>query len=365
MGEELDDVNIVGPIGMMEWNVYALYVPWHLVTVYLAPMESGAGQDQIDALSWSGSQTGPIDTGGFVAGPNASPWDAIWQRLVYQWGAVTPQLYGGNLPDSDGTGSPYTQVDYDPIRRSWTRRPGALSAAGGGYVATRPEGQDQTTGGAVPPPGEIIGQQVQSEAITPFGETLMGPPGLVRTFSHEGVLGPNNVTGYMKSVGGWTGAFLKLFGGGTITVNDVVMNDRLSVNMATPVPGPGVVIFGVVRYALPVSEAFDFEVVTAPATETTVQKEYRLDRNSAINILIEGSRDQIQTIISTGSGNVAEILKTLLFGGDYFTEGTSNNQFASNLWGAQQESYWRTNDIEAVAKLQAHYDTPYMLKGIS
>ena len=363
IGDTLESADIVGPIGFLEWNIYGLYVPWHLMTVYMNSLDDGAGtQGQVDDAVWAGLVSGPNE--GLRDG--AGVWDNLWRRLVYQWGAVTPQLYGGNLA-ATGPTAPFTAVDYDPIRRSWVRRSGAINAAGGGYAATVPEGQG--VAGAddiIPKPGEIEGQTVQSEAIAPMAQDeLIGPPGIVRVFSYESVLVANNVAGYSRGVTGFAGVLANLFGEGTLTVNDVVFRDRVPLDIQAPVPGPGAVIIGITRYNMPVSEEWDFTLQGAETGESQEAKAYRQDRNTAILSLIEASRDFVQTQISVGAGNVSEVIKTLLFGGDYYTEGTDDNEFASQLFSLGGGSYWRKNDIEAVAKLQMHYDTPYMMKGVT
>ena len=196
-------------------------------------------------------------------------------------------------------------------------------------------------------------------------DELIGPPGIVRVFSYESVLVANNVAGYSRGVTGFAGVLANLFGEGTLTVNDVVFRDRVPLDIQAPVPGPGAVIIGITRYNMPVSEEWDFTLQGAETGESQEAKAYRQDRNTAILSLIEASRDFVQTQISVGAGNVSEVIKTLLFGGDYYTEGTDDNEFASQLFSLGGGSYWRKNDIEAVAKLQMHYDTPYMMKGVT
>lgn len=303
--------SFLGPYGLIEYNAYAIFVPWHVVSTF----SGGASEGNV---------------GGVPAPPQSSAdWDTLFDRLMLSFGADGSQFYGGN---PDGASS----ATYDVIGLKWRRR-----------------------GDLVDKPGDPQGdQELHDRADSAEPVVSYGPMGIQRLWSREQILSPSSTASLIKSLTGVAGATATVFGS-AIDLQDLVFKDQFEESIPAMVTGPGFLLIGIVRYKVTAAPGHAPTYVSNAAADT--EAEWAVNR--AMNAFFAGDVSRIQKLIEDYDTTQADWLRGLLFGGDVNLE-QSQNLLPDGLdgWGnAATDTWYRENDMVFYGKVFAGLQTPYRM----
>ena len=239
--------------------------------------------DQMNELNWHVLSI-PWDI--WVTNSGANQWsdiddpdtateiDRVFKNLLFEWSADGNEYYGGD-----------TEADKVEVNRD-DLAPDTTDSSASGTEAT-----------------------ALATSVAERGS--MGPLGIVRILGRE-IWADNMVSdgdGKVRQGDQWTG------------------------ETAVSIPGPTMIVGGVIRYEHAAETNFGVEINTS-------------SRKQARNMLIGGDLSRVQAHIEKDSGTVGDYIRTMLFGGDAYIE-------ADTVKGEAMKHYW---------KGVATVDTPYSLQ---
>ena len=291
----------IGPWGMLEHNIYALWVPFEVV----ATLTPAASQDAVPGMPQKDAD-----------------WERLFRRLLFEWGTEGNEYYGANPIAGD-------TAEYDPVQQIWKKTRSGTS-------------DDDNTD----EPFDVL-------------NTGMGPHGVRRLFSAENMLVPMSVQSlqtrgntFVASILGRAN-MLSQFG-----VTDMVFADQMMIDLSGPTPGPGYVIVGVVRYDTGDHVDNDTENLSSFIGNyggSGNQAEI-IARNRLYNELVGGDNTRLQASILQDFSYRGQFLRSILFGGDVNLRSFDLNvddsgEPRSNWWA----SLWQTGSGQTLRKNRLIY----------
>lgn len=311
----------IGPNGAIEYNFYAMYSPYHVVSTF-----TGGVSTNDSNLSDQGVHDLPHPPA------STAEWDAFFRRLILEFGSDGNEFYGAN-PDDSG-------AQYDAVRNMWVRRRGGAD--------TKVQTVDPTPGTALEASDSAEGDRLSKTYATDEPLT-MGPRGIARLYSRETILTSDSVSALGREVSGLTSIF------SSAGVNDLVYSDTFEIDIAVPVSGPGYVLLGCVRMAVDETEGFSASYAASTPGSGTIEAL----RNRALNMLLGQDQERVQWLISQSTSVEADYIRSLLFGGDNYLEDAGAY---TPIDFYEDGSWFRPNEIVLTGKVFTGTHTPYMMK---
>ena len=296
-----------GPFSWSEYNLVPLWVPYEVVLTFTP--KAGAEPRT----------------------PNTeAEWDTLYRRLVFEFGIDGNEYYGANPDGASST--------YDVVQNVWRRTRTAADVIDG-------EGN----------------APVDEPLLQPATSASYGPRGIIRLASYERWLSGGQAITAFKRIP-ILNTILNNLG-----VNEVVFEDKLTIDLNVNM-GHGFLIIGVVRYAVPDTDASGYAASMAGGTSTfsdgivtTTYDAAAAARNQAMNTWMTGDTQRINHLIKLDTTAVGDYLRSLIFGGDLNIHADPTAaSFAGALFGTGKPSMPR-NTIMFGLKGHMTIGSPYSL----